>query len=156
VCEAVFREPGDLGIGNELAARAVFHIDRTLRESLVFGNVEQARAELTSWAGLFANAALGRRLAKLPPNRIHLACDRELDLLAIGDDGRSYAIRFVAFRSRSERLAIVRRTRAVSPGVAGLLVFSIEEGTLRRYRLTNTVAGTAPRAAQARRLAAQV
>jgi hypothetical protein len=156
VCEAIFREPREPGIADELAARAIFHLDRILRESLVFGDVEQARAELTSWAGRFANAELGRRLTNLPPNRIHLAGDRELDLLVIGDDARSYAIRFVAFRSRSERLALARRTRAVSPDVAGLLVFALEAGALRRYRLANTVAGTVPRAAQARRLAAPV
>jgi hypothetical protein len=156
VCEATLCTSTGAGLADELAARAIFHFDRLQRTSLVFGSIEQAHADLASWAGRFANASLGRRLAHLPPDRVHLAGDRELDLLATGADGRTYAVRFLAFRTRTERLALARRTRAVSPDVASLLLFSLDDGTLRCYRLANTDRAPAPRVAQSPRLAAPV
>lgn len=137
VCESAFSTDGREATFSEgMSKRALFHFERIARASCVFGSAEQARADLGTWVHRYTGTRLRRRLLSLPRRSLHLAVNRELDLLAIGADKKCYGVRFVAFRSPGDQCAIARRLETSCPDVEGLIVYSIDEGVTRRYSLT--------------------
>ncbi len=150
--ESAFLRSDDADFFAVMRDRALFHFDLMLRASSVLGDAEWARTELARWVRDFAKSMLHRRLAALPLHRVHLAQERGLDLLAIGTDETCYAIRFVAFEDRNERLRLARRIGVLSSHLDGLIIASLDEGTLQYYRFAFSTIGASPLAPEKKSL----